>query len=100
MPRLAPLDLAKLTPEQKKVADAIVSGLFRCELAQAPCFQCASAPSDSGTLSFFGIVSAPLKSLAAFGESVDARKRLLILTELQAAETPLLRPPTNTRKWR
>ena len=26
MPRLAPLDLAKLTPEQKKVADAIVSG--------------------------------------------------------------------------
>src|SRR5690348_11521029 len=26
MPRLAPLDLAKLTPEQKKVADAIVAG--------------------------------------------------------------------------
>ncbi len=26
MPRLAPLDLNKLTPEQKKVADAIVSG--------------------------------------------------------------------------
>ncbi len=26
MPRLAPLDLGKLTPEQKKVADAIVSG--------------------------------------------------------------------------
>jgi 4-carboxymuconolactone decarboxylase len=26
MPRLAPLDLDKLTPEQKKVADAIVSG--------------------------------------------------------------------------
>ena len=26
MPRLAPLDLEKLTPEQKKVADAIVSG--------------------------------------------------------------------------
>ena len=26
MPRLAPLGLAKLTPEQKKVADAIVSG--------------------------------------------------------------------------
>src|SRR5258708_39720884 len=26
MPRLAPLDLDKLTPEQKKVADAIVAG--------------------------------------------------------------------------
>lgn len=26
MPRLAPIDLAKLSPEQKKVADAIVSG--------------------------------------------------------------------------
>ena len=26
MPRLIPLDLDKLTPEQKKVADAIVSG--------------------------------------------------------------------------
>src|SRR5260370_12895928 len=26
MPRLAPLDLNKLTPEQKKVADAIVAG--------------------------------------------------------------------------
>src|SRR5690348_15989501 len=26
MPRLAPLDLNKLTPEQKKVADAILSG--------------------------------------------------------------------------
>src|SRR6201990_938949 len=26
MPRLAPLDLSKLTPEQKKVADAIVAG--------------------------------------------------------------------------
>jgi 4-carboxymuconolactone decarboxylase len=26
MPRLAPLDLAKLTPEQKQVADAIVAG--------------------------------------------------------------------------
>ena len=36
MPRLAPLDLNKLDPEQKKVADAILSGPRGCLLYTSP----------------------------------------------------------------
>ena len=62
MPRLAPLDLNKLTPEQKKVADAIVRPTRRASRA----LQCASRSPQLA-------ISSSARRLLRFGTSIPQR---------------------------